>query len=393
VSDAAPRKPLLIVLSIVVVDLVGFGIVMPVLPFYAEEFGASGTTLGLLMASYAAAQFVCAPLWGRLSDRIGRRPVMLFSVAGTSAALALFGLAPSMSWLFVARVLAGGFAANLSVASAYITDVTGEEERTRWMGLLGASFGVGFILGPAIGGLLSPLGYEVPMLAASGLAAVNFFYAALSVKEPDRRVEHDANVVSVSRFSVLRDPEVRRLCGIYLVYSLAVTQLETIFAYFMKHRFACDAREVAWIFVGMAFVMGGIQGGAMKRLSARYPEKKLTVTGCALLVLAFALLPSAPSVGLLLIPLAVAAVGRAIAQPPLMSLTSMAATPQTRGIVMGTFQSSASLARVIGPVLAGLLYDSAQPGPFYLASGLMVLAFVLSRGLPKRDVVPDPSPM
>ncbi len=392
-SAQGSRSTLFILLSIVVVDLIGFGIVMPVLPFYARDFGVSATTLGLLMMSYAAAQFVCAPLWGRLSDRVGRRPVILFSVAGTSASLLFFGLAESILWLFVARVLAGGFAANVSVASAYITDVTNEEERTRWMGMLGASFGVGFILGPIIGGLLSPLGYRVPMLVAAGLASINLIYAAFSLKEPGRHVDRGATAVSASRFSVLRNPEVRRLCLIYFVYSIAVSQLETIFAFFMIDRFEFGALEVAWIFVGMAIVMGGIQGGGMKPLSARYSEKQLAVTGSLLLGLGFVLLPSAPTWVVLLVPLALAAVGRAITQPPLMSLTSMAATSDTRGVVMGTFQSSASLARVVGPVLAGLLYDVAEPGPFYLAAALMGFAFLLSRRLPERadeqaDAVP-----
>jgi len=387
-SAQGSRSTLFILLSIVVVDLIGFGIVMPVLPFYARDFGVTATTLGLLMMSYAAAQFVCAPLWGRLSDRVGRRPVILFSVAGTSASLLFFGLAESILWLFVARVLAGGFAANVSVASAYISDVTNEDERTRWMGMLGASFGVGFILGPIIGGLLSPLGYRVPMLVAAGLAFINLIYAAFSLKEPDRHVDRGATAVSASRFSVLRGPEVRRLCLIYFVYSIAVSQLETIFAFFMIDRFEFDALEVAWIFVGMAIVMGGIQGGGMKPLSARYSEKQLVVTGSLLLGLGFVLLPSAPTWAVLLLPLALAAVGRAITQPPLMSLTSMAATSDTRGVVMGTFQSSASLARVVGPVLAGLLYDLAEPGPFYLAAALMGLAFLLSRRLPERGDEP-----
>lgn len=387
-SAQGSRSTLFILLSIVVVDLIGFGIVMPVLPFYARDFGVTATTLGLLMMSYAAAQFVCAPLWGRLSDRVGRRPVILFSVAGTSASLLFFGLAESILWLFVARVLAGGFAANVSVASAYISDVTNEDERTRWMGMLGASFGVGFILGPIIGGLLSPLGYRVPMLVAAGLAFINLIYAAFSLKEPDRHVDRGATAVSASRFSVLRGPEVRRLCLIYFVYSIAVSQLETIFAFFMIDRFEFDALEVAWIFVGMAIVMGGIQGGGMKPLSARYSEKQLVVTGSLLLGLGFVLLPSAPTWAVLLLPLALAAVGRAITQPPLMSLTSMVATSDTRGVVMGTFQSSASLARVVGPVLAGLLYDVAEPGPFYLAAALMGLAFLLSRRLPERGDEP-----
>ncbi len=155
-----------------IVDLIGFGIVMPVLPFYAKEFGAAATVLGLLMMVYAAAQFVFAPLWGRLSDRIGRRPVLLMTVAGTALALLALGLAPSLPWIFAARAFGGAFAANISVASAYIADVTAEEERTRWMGLLGASFGVGFLLGPAIGGGARALRLRGPAAGRGGTRGV-----------------------------------------------------------------------------------------------------------------------------------------------------------------------------------------------------------------------------
>ena len=176
-AQQAPRAALVVLFSVVVVDLIGFGIVVPILPFYARMYGASATELGLLMASYAAMQAVFAPIWGRLSDRFGRRAVVLTTIAGTSLALFTLGSASSLSWIFAARILAGAFGANISVASAYVTDVTATEERTRWMGMIGASFGVGFLFGPAIGGLLAPYGYPVPMLVAGGVAAVNWIVA------------------------------------------------------------------------------------------------------------------------------------------------------------------------------------------------------------------------
>jgi len=381
-SPPRPRATLPILFSVVVVDLVGFGIVMPVLPFYAEAFGASATTLGFLLMVYAAAQFACAPLWGRLSDRIGRRRVMLVTIAGTALSLLALGLAPSLGWIFAARLLGGGFAANVGVASAYIADVTAEEERTRWMGMLGASFGVGFLLGPAIGGLLAPLGYGVPMLAAAGLAGSNLVYAAFSLREPDGHEAAPSS--SLSRSALLRNPVIRRLCVANLGFSLAVTQLETVFAFFMMDRFDYDAREVAFILVGMAFVMGGIQGGGMKALSARFSERSMAITGCLLLALAFFGVPQAHSVPLLLVPLGIAAVGRAIVQPSLLSLVSVSAAPSQRGAVMGTFQAAASLARVAGPVAAGWLYDRWLPAPFVLAGVLFVATAGLSTRLPRR---------
>jgi MFS family permease len=388
VSEGTPhrsRSTLFILFSVVVVDLIGFGIVVPVLPFYAREYGASATTLGFLVMAYAAAQFVCAPLWGRLSDRVGRRPVMLLTVAGTALSLLALGLANSLAWIFVARLLGGGFAANVSVASAFIADVTGEDERTRWMGMLGASFGIGFLLGPALGGLLAPYGYGVPMLAASGLAALNLVYASFALRESPHHVRaSELTDPGLTRIGVLRDPTIRRLCVANLAFSLAVTQLETIFAFFMMDRFDYDARQVAFILVLMAAVMGAIQGGGMRALADRYQERSLVMGGSLVLGVCFLAVPLAPSVGLLLVPLVLSAVGRAIAQPSLMSLTSLAGGPETRGAVMGTFQSSASLARVAGPVAAGWLYDLSLPAPFWLAGALLGGVILIARGLPKR---------
>lgn len=357
----------------------GFGIVMPVLPFWAREFGASGTALGLVLTSYAAAQFAFAPLWGRLSDRVGRRPVLLCTIAGTALSLLLLGLAESLAWILAARLLAGAFAANLGVASAYIADATPPEERTRWMGMLGASFGVGFVLGPAIGGALAPFGYRAPMLAAAALAGVNLVHAFAALREPAR---HAAPAAAEGRAGALRNPLVRRLCTANFVFSLAVTQLETVFAFFMADRFGYDAEHVAGFLIAMAVLMGAIQGGGMKALSARFRERSLVVAGGALLAVGFAGLPPVPSVAWLLLPLALCAVGRAILQPSLMSLASLASESGARGGTMGAFQASASLARVVGPIAAGLLYDAAHAAPFALAAALVALVAAQARGLP-----------
>jgi MFS family permease len=379
-AAAPPRRGLGVLFAVVVLDLVGFGIVMPVLPFWAQEFGAGALAFGLLQSSYAAAQFVCAPLWGRLSDRIGRRPVLLFTIAGTSLAMLATGLAPTLAWLFAARIVAGAFAANISVASAYIADVTAPEERTRWMGLLGASFGVGFVIGPALGALLVPYGHAVPMIFTAALAALNWCVAALRLEEPAR---HEAAERSAGRLALLRNPAIRAVVLANLAFSLAVTQLETLFPYLLKDVFGWGARPFALILFAMALVMGGIQGGGMKALSARFAERQLVVSGVALLALGFAGVPLAPTVLLLLAALLLAAVGRAVAQPALLSLASQAARPAERGAVMGAFQSSASLARVFGPALGGVLYGVAIPYPFWLASALLVGVALASRRLPR----------
>jgi DHA1 family tetracycline resistance protein-like MFS transporter len=387
------RRPLALLFTIVVIDLIGFGIVVPVLPFIVEAFDASASLLGLLVASYAAMQFVFAPIWGRLSDRIGRRPVLLMTIAGSASALLLAGLAPSLFWLFVARIVGGGFAANISVASAYITDATDESERTRWMGLLGASFAVGFTLGPAIGGALGPLGYHVPLLVAAAMAGANFLWAVAVLREPEAPEATEASEVSAGSRApegpadasgAVASPLVRRICWANLFFSLAVTQLETVFAFLMMAKFDYDLRAVAFILVGMAVVMGGVQGGGIRALAARFGERSLLYAGAVLMAVAFVGIPFAPSVGLLLAPLAVSAVGRGICQPSMMSLVSSFATPATRGQVLGTFTSRASLARAIGPLPAGLLFDVWMGGPFFVAAALLVAMLACCTGFPAR---------
>ena len=381
---ATPRAALRVVLGVVVVDLIGFGIVMPILPFIVREQGAGdarGIWVGLLLSGYAAAQFVFAPIWGRLSDRVGRRPVMLCTIAGTAFSLFLFALGGSLGWLLVTRILAGAFAANVSVASAYIADATDESERTRWMGLIGAAFGIGFLLGPALAAGLSPLGYRVPLFAAAGLSVLNWVHAAARLPE----TQHQTSRVATSRRSLLADPAVRWLCLSNLVFALSVTQLETVFQLFLVERFHYEAWQVALLMVGMAAVMATVQGGGMRALSARFPERRLVWVGALAMAGCFVAVPEIQTIGLLLVVLAISAIGRAVIQPSLLSLTSLSADPADRGAVMGVFQSAASLARVFGPFAAGWLFDHALATPFWLAGALAVVLSLLATSLPSRE--------
>lgn len=386
----ASSRGLGVLFSVIVVDLIGFGIVVPILPFWAERYGASGAMLGVLLGSHALMQFLSAPAWGKLSDRIGRRPVMLITIAGTAAALLFLGLAQSLGQIFLARLLAGVFGSNVSVATAYLTDVTEEADRTRWMGMIGASFAVGFTLGPPLGGLLSRVSHEAPMFFAAGLAALNLVWAALRLGEPERRAEVALPDLT-TRLDVLRAPTIGRVCLIYFLFSLAVTQLETTFAFFLSHRFGYDELAVGLVMLAMAVVMGGVQGGGMKRLSARFSERQLVISGLALMTLAFAAIPLPAGVALLMLPLGVAAVGRGISQPPMMSLVSLAADEGSRGLVMGVFQSTASAARIVGPFAAGLLYDLGQGLPYWTAAGLTLAATALALSVrPDARSAPPP---
>jgi MFS family permease len=396
------KRSLPVLFSVILIDLIGFGMVMPTLAFYVKSFGEGAIVAGLLIAVYPALQFLCSPSWGRLSDRMGRRPVMLVTIAGTAVSLYVVASADSLLGLFIGRMFGGFFAANIGVATAYVADVTEEHERTRWMGMVGACFGVGFLLGPVIGGLLAPnldgswpaavvfgptiaawakpFGFGIPMLFAAAMSVVNLIFAFWTLKEP---VRHLAREQGASRKEVLRDPQVRRLCAINLIFTVAVSQLETMFQFFMHDKFQYEMIQIFPILAGMALIMIAIQGGAIRSLAARFGERKLTLMGFPMMAGALLVFPFVPSVGLLLIPLAVCAVGRGIGQPPLVSLVSMQATPSTRGSVMGTFQSSASLGRVFGPVIAGVLYQISNAGPFVLASGLLIAAVIVTTGLPK----------
>lgn len=369
-----PDRSLLILFSVVVLDLIGFGIVVPILPFYAAKYGATATVLGFLLTSYSGMQFLFSSVWGKLSDRIGRRKVMILTTAGSAAALALLGVADSLPMLFIGRLLGGAFAANISVALAYVTDVTTEENRAKGMGMIGAAFGIGFLLGPALGGVLSHYGYHVPILTAAALSALNTVYASFRLQEPKRH-HHPEEVIKTS---VLSHRPILHMCVLYFFFSIALNQLEAVFAFFMMDRFSFDAMHVAYILAMMALIMVAIQGGLIRTLTQKYGENLLLIAGGLILAISFVAIPTSPTVALLLVPLAFSAVGRGISQPSLLSLVSKKAPAHMRGGVMGTFQASASLGRVVGPIIAGLLYDHWQAAPFYFAAVLMVVVFVMA---------------
>jgi multidrug resistance protein len=377
------KSSLIILFSVIVLDLVGFGIVIPILPFYAEKLGANATVLGFLLTSYALMQFVFSPLWGKLSDKIGRRKVLLITMLGSAVGLFVLGLANSLSVLFLGRILSGIFAGNISVATAYVSDVTTVENRAKGMGLIGAGFGIGFILGPAIGGILSPYGYSVPILLASFLGIANVIYAALRLGESRPLGENKS--ANISRISILKISGVRQLCLINFLFTLGVNQLESIFAFFMLDRFHYDARHVAYILVMMALIMATIQGGLIKRLVMKWGENKLLIAGGLILAITFLMVPSFHIIGPLLLVLALSSLGRGISQPSLLSLVSKEASEEMRGSVMGTFQSAGSLSRVVGPIIAGILYDHSQSYPFYFAFLLLGIVFVLSIRFGKED--------
>jgi MFS transporter, DHA1 family, tetracycline resistance protein len=372
------RSPLLTIFLIAFVGMLGYGIVIPITPFYAKEFGASDTTIGLLIGSYALMQFIFAPILGRLSDRVGRRPVLLVSLAGTIGSLLLFGFANSLVLLFVGRVLDGITGGNISIAQAYIADVTTEENRARGMGMIGAALGLGFIAGPALGGYLSRNGnYQLPIFVAAGVAAVSFVMTATMLPEPPRTAQRPAQTRTLDVVRLVRalgNPRIGVLLLITLLVGLAFTAFETTFALFVLRRLEYSSQETGYALAYIGIVVAIIQGGLIRRLAKAYGEAALIMAGASLLGLSLLVLGFIGATWELLAVGTVLAVGEGLITPALSSLISRRSLPEERGENLGMYQSMGSAARVIAPLTGAWLLDHVGLSVPYLIGGALVLA-------------------
>jgi DHA1 family tetracycline resistance protein-like MFS transporter len=393
---AKSRSPLIIIFVTIFIDLVGFGIVIPVLPLYAEKFGASEFVVGILLAIYSAMQFLAAPLLGRLSDRVGRRPVLLFSLIGTSLGFLLMGFAHTLWLLFVARIIDGITGGNISTAQAYIADVTPPEERSRGMGLIGAAFGLGFIFGPALGGLLSSISPGAPFLFAAGLAAANatalYFLLPESLAAENRTAAGRRTSIS----QIMRESGSRTLGAVMATYffsTVSFAMLTATYALFANHRFAFDARHTGYMFAYVGLLGAVIQGGLLGRLVNHFGDKVLAVAGTAVFALSVFALPSSGSVTMLVIVSTGIAIGNSLMTPTLNGFASKTVSAAHQGRVLGVMASAASLARIIGPVLGGWLLsrDAASREssygitPYWVSAAIALLAMGLALTLPSRE--------
>ena len=367
-------------IGVLLADVTCFAIVMPLLASYASARHASPTAIGILVASYSAMHFLLAPFWGRLSDRIGRRPVLLIGLAGTVVSSLMFAVAANYLLLLLSRVVAGGFGATLNVSQAYVADQSAPDQRTRVMGLVGAAFGFGFIFGPMIGGIASHFGDAVPGMVATGLAAVNLLLALRFVPEPaQHRDAFRANTapVGVRPFAV---PLIAAVCS-----TLAFTVLYVVLPLVAERSLGYDRRTVSYLFALTGLMTAIIQGGVVGRLAQRLGEGRVLLIGGGLMAAGLAGLAIASGEGgsLLVVSLAVIGAGFGLAGPAETGYVSRIAPATFQGRALGMLQSANALARVVGPVAAGVAMGTGPGAAFLGASGAAILAGVL--GLYFRD--------
>jgi MFS family permease len=385
-SGKEKRSPLFLIWTTVFIDLVGFGIIIPILPLYAERHGATPVEVGLLLASYSAMQFVFAPVLGSLSDRVGRKPVLAVSLYGTAVASFALGAAslwPGALWLiFLARIVDGITGANIATAQAYVADVTTPEKRAKGLGLIGMAFGLGFVLGPAIGGLLAAVDVALPFYAVGTLAAVNATLMLVRLPEPERHIAFATE--ARTRFgrltAALRDARTRLLLVVILLATTAFAAMEATLALLLKDRFEFDASHTAWAFAYVGVVMAVVQGGLVARLVDRVGERPLVVFGTALLASALLLLglPLPASLTLVLGALGLLALGSGLQTPATSALVSRLTPASQQGAALGISQSMSAIGRIAGPLLGGALYQFGWGLPYYVGAAVMATALVIA---------------
>jgi MFS family permease len=403
------RKPsLLVVFLTVFIDLIGFGIVVPLVPIYSRHYGASGFVIGAIIASFSAMQFIFSPIWGRLSDRHGRRPILLISTAGAAISYVIFAIASAHDnlWLLlVSRVFAGACGGNITVAQAYIADITPPENRSKRMGLIGMAFGLGFIFGPAISGIaLKLFGVTGPGWVAASLCAANFVLAYSILAESLKpSSDHAANRPRFAQWGhTLSQPKIGLLILIFFLATFAFSCFETTLPLLVSDNFNLGitvdetkpAMTVISLFVFCGLIGAVIQGGAIGRLVKMFGEPKLIALSLVLTGIALALLPFIKGEGQLkwlavlhfadwpwikmLLALALLAIGTGLTRPPVFGMLSNLAPASEQGATLGVAQSAGALARIVGPIFAAALYLHVPMLPYLICGGISVLAGVLA---------------
>jgi DHA1 family tetracycline resistance protein-like MFS transporter len=382
----------------VFLDLLGFGLVIPFLPGVARHLGASDFVATLPAVAYSLMQFLFIPIWGRLSDRIGRRPVLIWSIAATAGGMVILGLAQSLALLFVARLFSGIATANIAVAQAYIADVTPPEKRARGMGIIGMGFGLGFIIGPFVGGELGRvlvLGRPGALAAfvAAGLSVANLIFALVTLPEslpPERRGQSKRRASPIDLHQLrtaVALPGVATAIAINFTMVFWFAGMEQTFRLFTEDKFGMSDQGTGRIFGLVGIVAAITQGGLIAPLSRRFGEVRLVRSGMLFQALAFGLLGLCPRLGpyalvALFTSAGLIAFGNGLCTPMLPAYVSKRAGVESQGITLGSLQSASALARVLGPAAGGLLYQALFPSaPYYLGALGMITAGLLASRL------------
>jgi multidrug resistance protein len=375
------RSPLFVLYLTVFIDLMGFGIVIPILPLYAQDFQATPLAIGWLTGIYSGMQIIFTPILGRLSDRFGRRPVLLISIIGTAVGFALMGVAQSLTLLFVARILAGITGGNISIPQAYIADVTAPEKRSHAMGMIGAAFGLGFTFGPLIGGVMSQISYGAPFFFAAALSVVNAVLICVLLPESLSREHRAKPHEEASTAEVFRHGRGAMFVLVVATYFFLIAGfaiMTTLFALFTARRFGYDAHANGYLFGFVGLVSVIVQGGLIGRLVKRFGEVALMRAGMILTTISLALLPLSNNLTVLLLVCAGLSAGSGIAGPPLSGLASQMIERSWQGRALGVMQSAGSAGRLIGPLIGGwlLMFDLQKPVAEYGRTPFLVGAFL-----------------
>ena len=384
------RRVSAVLFTSLLVDTVGFGIVIPVLPFYATEFGATPFEVTLLFAAFSAMQMVATPVWGRVSDRHGRRPLFIAGLFASALSHLVFGLATSLWLLFVSRIAAGAAGGTISIAHAYIADTTTAEDRAHHMGLVGAAAGLGFMLGPALGGFVSHWDLSYPGYVAAALAAVNaisayFLLPESRSREVAERGSHGEAATTRGLFRTLTRPPISLMMGVYFLSISSFTGMTALLALFLENRFALDAGDVGLVFTlagGATVVMRGLFLGVLVR---RHGEKAVVRMGAGALFLALAILPLLPNAWWMLLDVPLFAFGAGALFPTLATLVSFATDEHSQGAVLGGSQVVGGLGRVTGPLWFGLLFQNVGVrSPFIAGALLLAASWALAGRIPPQ---------
>jgi DHA1 family tetracycline resistance protein-like MFS transporter len=372
----------------VFIDLLGFGIVIPFLPMFGHDLGIRAAGIGVILAAYSFAQLACAPVLGRISDRIGRRPVIMLGLLGSSAGYVIYGFAGSFLVLLISRLVHGACAATVPTAQAYIADTTEERDRARGMGMIGAAFGLGFVLGPALGGVLGHSGLRVPVFFAAALTFANFLFAAVRLPE-SHRPEPGARIgVAAALAPLLALPgelfgnRLARLFGVAFMLTLALSGLEATLALMLPAVYGYGALGVGLLIAYTGFMQALAQGWLLGRIVNRTDEKVLIRFG--LLALAVGMLPLGTwgSHAAIFLMLALISIGYGLASPSVASLISRRSAGHEQGQMLGVNQSALSIARIFGPLAGGIAYQLIGPAAPYVGGAIVALAaLALSAGL------------